>query len=230
MKRLVQLVSVLFVSVFIGCVSAKQRAQEQQELERSIRTTSDPDAVKDCSFIVDLRPDGLHSTPEAQAASLVIPKEGVSWVVFGGPGRYQLYSCSHQKTLPTEQQAKASAPTSVETKPEAAASAPVEAKAPRPTPEAKPEVLTREQTPRTTEATEKPEKDATKSVSKTRVTNNPEAVKGCKFLESFSEYQKVLQFQESVVRAGGNLGYVVATNQNGDVIGESYLCSEAPKP
>ena len=67
-----------------------------------------------------------------------------------------------------------------------------------------------------------------------RITNNPEAVKGCKFLESFAQYQKVSSFQESVVRAGGNLGYIVATNQNGDVIGESYLCSrrqsrEAPE-
>ena len=30
---------------------------------------------------MNLRPDGIHATPEAQVASLVIPKQGVSWVV-----------------------------------------------------------------------------------------------------------------------------------------------------
>jgi len=226
MKRFVQLVSVLLVSASIGgCVSVKQRAQEQQELERSIRTTSDPDVVKGCSFIMDLRPDGLHHTPEAQAASLVIPKQGVSWVVFGGSGRYQLYSCS-QKAPQSEQQSNAPVPTPGETKPETRTSAPVEAKAGPAQSEAKPEDVTREQ-PEAEIAVPAPPR---KSAYKTRVTNNPEAVKGCRFLESFVEYQKVSQFQEDVVRAGGNLGYIVATNQNGDVIGESYLCPEAAKP
>ena len=71
-----------------------------------------------------------------------------------------------------------------------------------------------------------PPAPATKSAPRTRITNNPEAVKGCRFLESFAQYQKVSSFQEDVVRAGGNLGYIVATNRDGDVIGESYLCSE----
>jgi hypothetical protein len=223
MKRFVQLVSVLLVSASIGgCVSAKQRAQEQQELERSIRKTSDPDVVKDCAFIMDLRPDGLHHTPEAQAASLVIPKQGVSWVVFGGSGSYQLYSC---KAPQNEQLAKAPVPTPVETKPETRMSAPVEAK-PEPAPsEAKPEVVAKEPPEAEIEAPAPPRESA----SKTRVTNNPEAVKGCRFLASFAEYQKVSHFQEDVVRAGGNLGYIVATNQNGDVIGESYLCPDEPK-
>jgi hypothetical protein len=216
MKRFLQLISVLFVSTSIGgCSSAKQRLEGQQALERSIRKTSNPDAVKGCNFMMNLRPDGLHSTPEVQAASLVIPQQGVSWVVFGGSGNYELYSCSH-KTPQNEQQAKAPAPTPVETRPEA-----VPAQS-----EAKPEVITREQPKERVKAPEEVKKNG----YKTRVTNNPEAVRGCKFLESFVEYQQVSHFQEDVVRAGGNLGYVVATNQDGDVIGESYLCSEEAKP
>ena len=175
---------------------------------------------------MNLRPDGVHHTPEAQVASLVIPKPGVSWVIFGGPGSYDLYSC---KAPENARAAKVRTPTPVEPKAEARTSAPVEAAVAPVPPEPKPEV-TKEPTPGTIEAPEKPEKDTTKIVSRTRVTNNPEAVKGCKFLESFSEYQKVLQFQENVVRAGGNVGYIVATNQNGDVIGESYSCSEDPRP
>jgi hypothetical protein len=225
MKGFVQLVSIIFISASIaGCVTAKQRAEEQQELERSIRTTSDPDAVKDCSFIMDLRPDGLHPTPETQVASLVIPKPGVSWVIFGGPGSYQLFSCS-QKASPSEQQAKAPAPTPVEPSRETRTSLPVEANA-VPPPEAKPEVAT---TPRP-EAEIEALAPGSKSAYKTRVTSNPEAVKGCRFLASFAEYEKVSRFQEDVVRAGGNIGYVVATNQNGDVIGEAYLCPEEAKP
>ncbi len=226
MKRFVQLVSIVFVSVSIaGCVTAKQRAEEQQELERSIRTTSDPDAVKGCSFIMDLRPDGVHPTPEAQVASLVIPKPGVLWVIFGGPGSYQLFSCS-QKAPQNEQQVKTPALTPVEPSRETPTSSPVETNAVPPPRDAKPEVAT------TTPPEPKTEAPApgSKSAYSTRVTNNPEAVKGCRFLASFAEYEKVSRFQEDVVRAGGNLGYVVATNQNGDVIGESYLCLEEAKP
>ncbi len=226
MKRFVQLVSIVFISVSIaGCVTAKQKAEEQQELERSIRTTSDPDAVKSCSFIMDLRPDGLHPTPEAQVASLVIPKPGVLWIIFGGPGSYQLFSCS-QKAHQNEQQAKAPVPTPAETKPETRTSAPVEAKAEPAQSEAKPEIVTGKQP----EAEIGAPASATKSAYKTRVTNNPEAVRGCRFLASFAEYENVSRFQEDVVRVGGNIGYIVATNQNGDVIGESYLCPEEAKP
>jgi len=226
MKRFTGAVFVLFAAASIGgCVSAKERAEEQRQLEKSIRVTSDPEAVRDCSFIMNLRPDGLHSTPQAQAASLVIPRPGVSWVVFGGPGGNRLYSCS-QAVPPNEREAKAPVPTPVEAKPEARTPVPVEPKA-VPTPSAAgPEVVATEQPKSKTEVSS-PE---TKSVYKTRVTSNPEAVKGCKFLESFADYQKVSRFQEVVVGAGGNVGYIVATNQNGEVIGESYLCSEEPKP
>ncbi len=226
MKRFVQIVSVLLVSASIGaCVSAKQRAKEQEELERSIQTTSDPEVVKDCSFMMELRPDGLHHTPEAQAASLVIPKKGVSWVVFSGSGRPQLYSCS-RKGPQNQQQAEAPVPTPVETEPETRTSAPADVKAAPAPSEAKPDFVMKKQ-PETQVEVAVPAK---KSAYETRVTNNPEAVKGCKFLESFAESRKVSRFQEDVVKAGGNLGYIVATNQNGDVIGESYLCPEEAKP
>ena len=138
----------------------------------------------------------------------MIAKEGVSWVVFGSSDTYELYSCS-QKTSRNDQEAKAPALTPVETKP-APGTAAADGAAARAEPEAKINALG--QTKR--------------SAHKTRVTNNPEAVKGCKFLESFVEYESVLRFQEDVVKVGGNVGYVVATNQNGDVIGESYLCSD----
>lgn len=209
MKRFLQLVSMVFLSMSIsGCTSSRQRLQEQQELERSIQKTSNPDAVKGCSFMMKLRPDGLHGTPEAQAASLVIAKEGVSWVVLSSSGSDELYSCS-QRASRNDQEAKVPTPSPIETKPAAGTLAPVEAAA-RKEPQAK---IT-------------PPDQGKKSGHKTRVTNNPEAVKGCKFLESFVEYENVLRFQEDVVKAGGNVGYVVATNPNGDVIGESYLCSE----
>lgn len=225
MNRFLRLIAVLFASTSIGgCVSAKQKLEEQQEIERSIQKSSNPDAVKGCSFIMNLRPDGLHSTPEAQAASLVIPRQGVSWVVFGGPGNYQLYSCSH-RTPQKDQQAGATTPTPVETGLRQGASVSSDTKD-APAPEAGSEVISNEQSEAKVEAPE----ETKKSAHKTRVTNNPEAVKGCRFLESFVEYQEVSRFQEDVVRAGGNLGYIVATNRDGHVIGESYLCSEMPKP
>jgi len=222
MKRFVRLGSFLLISASIaGCVTAKQRAEEQQELARSIRTTSDPEAIKACSFIMNLRPDGIHATPEAQVASLVLPKPGVLWVIFGGPGDYQLYSCA-KKAPPGEQPSKAPAPTTVETKSEPQPPEPVEAR-PEPAPsEARPQAVT------TGQPEVKPDAPAptTKGAYETRVTSNPEAVKGCRFLASFVEYRKVSLFQEDVVRTGGNLGYVVATNRDGEVIGESYLCPE----
>lgn len=76
---------------------------------------------------------------------------------------------------------------------------------------------------------EQAEKQAKKSAYRTRVTNNPEATKGCQFLESLTRYVKVIHFQQDVVRAGGNLGYVVATNEDGEVIGEAYRCPEEAK-
>ncbi len=154
----------------------------------------------------------------------MIPKEGISWVVFGDSGGYELYSC--RMTPQNEQQAKAPIPTPVEARPEAESSVPVEARA-APTPaEAGPAVVTREQSEAKIDATAPVKGNA----SRTRVTNNPEAVKGCKFLESLAVYQSVSHFQEDVVRAGGNLGYIVAANKEGDVIGESYLCSDEVKP
>jgi hypothetical protein len=221
MKRFVELVSVVFLSISIGgCVSAKQRAEQQLALEKSIRSTSDPDVVKGCSDIMTLRPDGIHATPEAQAASLVIPKQGVSWVILDTPLGHELYSC---KSNPDQQQAKALTPTPADGKPGGETSTPVEAKAPPASPEAEPEAVTSERPE--VKKTDSPA-PATMSAPRTRITNNPEAVKGCKFLASFAQYQKVSSFQEDVVRAGGNLGYIVATNRDGDVIGESYLCSE----
>ena len=225
MKRFLQLISVLSVSTSIGgCVSASQRIEEQQELERSIQKTSNPEAVKGCGFIMNLRPDGLHSTPEAQAASLVLSQPGVSWVVFGSSGSYELYSC-RQKTARNERETRSPTPTPVETKPTAGTSVPTEATAAPAQPQAKPEAQ-REQPDEKVKAPE----PAKKSASRTRVTSNPEAVKGCQFLESFVEYRKVARFQEDVVRAGGNVGFIVAANQDGDVIGESYLCTEDAKP
>ena len=124
MTRLLRPVSILFLSMSIGgCTSSQQRLQEQQELERSIQKTSNPDAVKGCSFIMKLRPDGLHTTPEAQAASLVIAKEGVSWVVYGSADPYELYSCS-RKTSRNDREATAPTLTPVESNPAAATSAP----------------------------------------------------------------------------------------------------------
>ena len=82
-----------------------------------------------------LRPDGIHTTPEAQAASLVIAKEGVAWVVYGTAEPYELYSC-RQKTFRNDQEANAPTPTPAETKPAAATPAPVAAAATQ-TPETK---------------------------------------------------------------------------------------------
>jgi hypothetical protein len=227
MKRLLRRIVVLFVSTsIVGCVSAKQKAEEQQEIERSISSSSNPDAIKGCSFVMNLRPDGLHKGPEAQVASLVIPKKGVSWVVFGDSGKYDLYSCSQRSTRSDPEMKVATPTTTVETMSTETTSAPLEPTPTRAPSAASPDVTAREQPEAKVETSQR----ATKSVYDTRVTSNPEAVRGCKFLESFAEYRTVLHFQEDVVRAGGNLGYVVATNKDGDIIGESYLCSDQAKP
>lgn len=223
MRRFLQLVLVVFVSASFGaCVSAKQKREEQQELERSIRTTSNPDDVKSCAFITNLKPDKGYSTPEAQAASFVIPRPGISWVVFGRSGKSELYFCKAPQGEPT---AKPPTPTPVETKPETRTTAAVETKAAPAPRDSTPEVPAGNRPEEKTRVPEQPKPSA----HKTRVTNNAEAVKGCKFLESFDDYQKVSHFQDDVVRTGGNIGYVVATNRDGDVIGESYLCPEVGK-
>jgi hypothetical protein len=227
MKRLLPRVALLFVSAsIVGCASAKQKAEEQQEIERSISSSSNPDAIKGCSFIMNLRPDGLHKGPEAQAASLVIPKQGVSWVVFGDSGKYDLYSCSQRSTGSHPEMNVATPTTTVETRSPEATSAPLEPTPMRAPSASSPGVTAREQP----EARVDTSPRATKSAYDTRVTSNPEAVSGCRFLASFAEYRKVSRFQEDVVKAGGNLGFVVGTNKDGDVIGEAYACSDGAKP
>jgi hypothetical protein len=228
MRRSVQLMTAFFLSASVGgCVSAKQKAEEQQEIERSIHESSNPDAIKDCAFIMDLRPDGAQ-TPEAQAAALVIPKQGTSWIVFDDSGKFELYRCS-QRRAPNDSEAGTPTPAKpAEAVPAVKTPLPAETKAVpvRSEPEPEPDVTTTRQPA----ASMRPPENVNRRVSDTRVTSNPEAVKGCKFLKSFADYRSVSSFQEAVVKAGGNLGYVVATNRDGDVIGESYLCSEAANP
>jgi hypothetical protein len=218
MRRSLRPISALLISASLaGCVSAKQRLEEQQQVERSIRTTSQPEAIEGCDFIMTLRPDGLHSTPEAQAASLVLPKPGISWVIFGVTGSYELYSCK----VPQEQQERAPTSIPVAAKPTVSAPPPFEATVTPARSDSAKDLA---------EVKARPSEQPTRNAFKMRVTNNPEAVKGCKFLASFLEYQKVSGFQDDVGRAGGNIGYVVAANQSGDVIGEAYFCSEDSKP
>lgn len=57
-----------------------------------------------------------------------------------------------------------------------------------------------------------------------RITNNAEVVKGCELMGGITKFEKVARFQDHVVRFGGNVGYVVATNEDGEMIGEAYLC------
>ena len=226
MRRSVQLLGVLFLSASLGgCVSAKQKAEEQQEIERSIRRSSDPDAIKGCAFIMVLRPDGTH-TPEAQAASLVIPKQGASWIVFDDSGKYQLYSCSQRRTPSVTESETPTPARPAEAAPAAKTPLPTETKATPARSEPEPVVTTTRQPA----ASAEPPESGNRSVSGTRVTSNPEAVKGCKFMKSFADYRSVSLFQEAVVKAGGNLGYVVAANKDGEVVGESYLCSDGARP
>jgi hypothetical protein len=219
MKKRLEFTWVLLIAAALGgCVTAKQKHEEQQELQRSITRTSDPKAVQECSFIMGLKSEEMYGSPEAQTASLVIPKPGVAWTILEAPGGYQLYSC---KTALSERAASSSPPeSSAPAGPTphpavtAAASAPIKAAAPIPT-------LTPAPSGSSVSAAERP-----KSISsETRVTSNPEAVRGCRFLASFSEYQTVSRFQEAVARAGGDVGYVVASNRDGEVIGESYRCA-----
>jgi hypothetical protein len=226
MKRTVHLFALLLpLASLVGCVSAKQQREEQQELDRSIQKTSNPDSVRGCAFIMTLRPDARYDTVEAQVASLVIPKKGVTWAVLDASGTNQLYSCEASPSEPTP---RPSTPTSVEAKPEPGAVPPVAAPAPQARSEPGAGVPEAERSD-TSKAAPAPA-PTTEGVSRTRVTSNPEAVKGCRFLASFSEFEPVSRFQENVVRTGGNLGYVVATNKDGEVIGESYSCSGETKP
>jgi hypothetical protein len=216
MMRFLQFGLVLLVfTPIVGCVSAKDRLAEQQEVERSLRKTSNPKDVEGCDFVMMLRPDGIHKTPEAQAASLVLSRPGVGWVVLEAAGISDLYSCRLAPSAPPE---KTLTPTPAEIAPAPAPVAQVEATV---TP-AHTQSLTRP--PEAKATPEPPKRDA----SRTRVTSNPEAIKGCKFLASFASYRRVSQFQEDVLKSGGNIGYVVASNQDGDVIGESYLCPGEP--
>jgi hypothetical protein len=219
MKRQAAFASILLLSAALGCVTAKQRREEQQELARSIVKTSHAEAVQGCAFIMNLKPEARYGSPEAQTASLVIPKPGVEWVILEASGGYQLYSC---KTATTEPQ-RAEAPKPAEAAPAAAAvtppapgaapvaPAPIEAAAPMP-PSARPAAGA--------SSGESPKAGAPDP----RVTNNPEAVRGCRFLASFTAYQPVSGFQRAVTEAGGDVGYVVASNRDGEVIGEAYRC------
>jgi hypothetical protein len=212
--------ALLFAGSSAACVTAKDQKQEQQELRRSIQTTSDPDVVRECSYIMNLRSNGRYATPEEQVASLVIPKADVVWVILQSPAGNQLYSCNASSLEPPAKAAVAAPAQKAESAPaQPPVAAPAAAEAPpantSPTPAA---------------ALAQTNAEPVKASPGPRVTSNPEAVKGCKFLESFSTYRSVLRFQEDVVKAGGNVGLVVATNRDGDVIGESYSCVTEAKP
>ena len=128
MKRTVAFFAVLLPLVsLVGCMSAKQKREEQQELDRSIKKTSNPDSVRGCAFIMTLRPDARSETVEAQVASLVIPKEGVTWIVLDASGTNQLYSC---KASPGEPTPRPSTPMSAEATSESEAAPPAAAAAP----------------------------------------------------------------------------------------------------
>ena len=73
-------------------------------------------------------------------------------------------------------------------------------------------------------AHEQADKEAARQV---RITNNPEVVKGCELVGNLTRFEKVKRFQQDVVRADGNVGYVVATNEDGQVIGEAYRCPDS---
>lgn len=68
------------------------------------------------------------------------------------------------------------------------------------------------------------ERDDNAAVRFVRVTNNPDAVKGCELLGGITKFEKVEKFQKDVAKAGGNVGYVVATNEDGQLMGEAYNC------
>ena len=194
---------VLLALATAGCSSSSQRAAERQSIEKSIRRTSDASVIRDCNRVIRLNPNG-HETPEAQAASVVVPRRGTTWVVYEDTSQYTLYSC--RDTAPTAEP---------------------QAPEPREPPPSLPPATALAPSPPAAGRAESDEKIA-HGASKTRVTSNPEAVKGCRYLESFLQYRTVAAFQEDVVRSGGNVGYVVATNRDGEVVGESYSCPGGP--
>lgn len=70
-----------------------------------------------------------------------------------------------------------------------------------------------------------------------RITNNPDVVRGCKFLGNFSlstvtktASQGERLFRNKVAADGGNVGYIIHIQGNGSVMfpleysGEEYLC------
>ncbi len=215
MRRRATVALILFPVAFGGCVTAKQKREEQQELARSIVRTSSAETVQGCAFIMNLRPEERYGSAEAQTESLVIPKAGIEWVILETPGGNQLYSC---KAIPDEpkpaEAAKSPEPAKAAGAPTPAsgpASASMEAATPAPSPVR----------PGSSGSTGAP---APASAAAPRVTNNSEAVRGCRFLASFTEYQAVSLFQEAVARTGGDVAYVVASNRDGEVVGESYRC------
>jgi hypothetical protein len=216
--------TILLISAAVGsCVTAKQKREEEQELQRSIVQTSDPKAVQDCSFIKDLKPVAQYGSPETQTASLVVPKAGVEWTILEDSGGYHLYSCKAAEREPERAASRTTEPTPV------VAPRAVSAPAPLPVPSPAAPVPVEASAPPASPAPPAPSAPAAEAPkvdsARIRVTNNPEAVRGCRFLASLTEYQSVSRFQDSVARTGGDVGYVVASNRDGEVIGESYRCA-----
>jgi hypothetical protein len=178
---------------------------------------------------MNLKPEERYGTPEAQTASLVIPKPDVAWVILQTGGGNQLYSCKRPQgeaerasspppSAPSEATARpAAAPIAAVPVPTSASSAPNPAPATA-VPAAAPVAVA--PPPAAPTAASEP-----KGGPAARVTNNPEAVRGCRFLASFTEYQTVSRLQDAVARSGGDVAYIVASNRDGEVIGESYRCA-----
>ena len=221
MKRQAAFASMLLLSAALGCVTAKQKREEQQELARSIVRTSNADAVQGCAFIMNLRSEERYGSPEAQTASLVIAKPGVEWVILEASAGYQLYSC---KTAAPGEPQRAEAPASTAATP-AAVVATTPAPAAAPVAPAAIEVRPSMPSSAAPVPSAPPSESPKAGAFETRVTSNPEAVRGCRFLASFTQYQAVNVFQESVAKAGGDVGYVVASNREGEIIGEAYRCA-----
>ena len=84
----------------------------------------------------------------------------------------------------------------------------------------------------------------TPEMKQVRVTNNPEVVRGCKFLgntspSTESQWQSGSPtndsvFREQVVKMGGNVGFITAAPQKPaegvGYYGEAYRCEEPAKP
>jgi hypothetical protein len=213
----------LLAGSLVGCMTAKDQKEEKQELQRSIQKTTDPDSVRGCAYIMKLKPESRYGPPEQQVESLVISKPGVWWVILDTSAVHELYSCKESIDEPSAKAAGATAASKTESAPTPPAvpavspTAPAESRAP--VPPAMSPAPSEPSTPTSAPAASAP-----------RVTSNPEAVHGCRFLESYTTYRSVSQFQADVVRTGGNVGLVVATNRDGDVIGESYSCSPETRP